>query len=56
MLAEDFGGASGAEGCESGCAELPKRPASDRPRVYRIRCMDDPEILERVLEGLLNLT
>lgn len=35
--------------------ELPLRRALDRRVVRRIRRMDDPEILERVLAGLINL-
>ena len=34
---------------------LPLRRASERQVVCRVRRMDDPEILERVLAGLLNL-
>ena len=36
-------------------ADLPRRPVSDSPPVRRLRRMDDPEVLERVLAGLLNL-
>jgi hypothetical protein len=34
---------------------LPIRQAADLAAVRKVRLMDDPEILERVLEGLLNL-
>jgi hypothetical protein len=34
---------------------LPTRPVGHRCSVPRIRRLDDPEILERVLEGLINL-
>jgi hypothetical protein len=36
--------------------DLPTRSAPQRTVVYRIRRMDDPEILERVLAGLLSLS
>jgi hypothetical protein len=35
--------------------DLPLRAVNTRPSGQRLRCMDDPEILERVLEGLMNL-
>lgn len=35
--------------------DLPLRRASERRVVCPVRRMDDPEILERVLSGLLNL-
>lgn len=35
--------------------DLPIRPVGHRCSTPRIRPMDDPEILERVLEGLINL-
>lgn len=35
--------------------KLASRPASNMPLRRRIRPMDDPEILERVLAGLLDL-
>ena len=47
--------ASAAEQPEPAPGDLPMRQASRCLPVQRIRCMDDPEILERVLEGLLNL-
>jgi hypothetical protein len=47
--------AASAEWCESAVGDLPLRPVSHRCSV-RIRRMDDPEILARVLEGLINLT
>jgi hypothetical protein len=34
---------------------LPTRPIPDRHVVRKIRRLDDPEILQRVLAGLLNL-
>jgi hypothetical protein len=36
-------------------SELPSRQASNVPLSRRIRRMDDPEVLERVLAGLLDL-
>jgi hypothetical protein len=55
------GAAQQAEGADTGecrpaCDDLPRRLVTGRVGVQRIRCLDDPEILERVLEGLLNLT
>ncbi len=41
---------------ESAIADLPLRPVGHCLSMPRIQCMDDPEILERVLEGLINLT
>jgi hypothetical protein len=35
--------------------ELPTRPTRDRQLVRKIRRLEDPEILQRVLAGLLNL-
>jgi hypothetical protein len=35
--------------------DLPARPVSNRQLVRKIRSMDDPEVLQRVLAGLLNL-
>jgi hypothetical protein len=43
-------------GPQSAPGYLPLRPVNNRPSGRRIRCMDDPEILERVLEGLVNLS
>lgn len=40
---------------ETGDGDLPLRRASEPWVVCRVRRMDDPEILERVLAGLLNL-
>jgi hypothetical protein len=40
---------------EAALGGLPLRPVSNRLVGRRIRCMDDPEILERVLEGLVKL-
>ncbi len=57
VAAEDRPGAevtAPADGrAESG--ELPSRPAPDLPLRRKIRRMDDPEVLERVLAGLLEL-
>jgi hypothetical protein len=40
----------------SACDEaLPQRPVPERLLVPIVRRMDDPEILERVLSGLLDL-
>jgi hypothetical protein len=39
----------------AGAQGLPPRPIPDRQLVRKIRSMDDPEILQRVLAGLLNL-
>jgi hypothetical protein len=36
--------------------DLPPRPVSHRCSVPWIRRMDDPEILQRVLEGLIKMT
>lgn len=54
MNAENASGAGATEGCPAP-GDLPMRSASHRLPVRRIRCMDDPEILERVLEGLVKL-
>jgi len=35
--------------------DLPTRPMPERQLVRKIRHLDDPEILQRVLAGLLNL-
>jgi hypothetical protein len=43
----------GDEGAEPG--ELPSRRAANLPLRRRVRRMDDPEVLERVLAGLLDL-
>jgi hypothetical protein len=40
---------------ELGPRDLPLRQVSYRQPARRIRCMDDPEILRRVLEGLVGL-
>jgi hypothetical protein len=40
---------------ETDDGDLPLRRASESRVVCRVRRMDDPEILERVLSGLLNL-
>jgi len=40
---------------ESAPRDLPLRPVGHRRSVRQIRHLDDPEILERVLEGLINL-
>lgn len=44
-----------AEWPESALRALPVRPVGHRCFLPRIRPLDDPEILERVLEGLINL-
>jgi hypothetical protein len=48
--------AAGSEWPECAPGDLPLRPVSPRCSEPRIRRMDDPEILERVLEGLIRLT
>ncbi|MGH3300770.1 MAG: hypothetical protein ACRDOK_03625 [Streptosporangiaceae bacterium] len=55
MTAETADGTGAAEGPEPATGDLPMRPVNLRLAVQRIRCMDDPEILERVLEGLVKL-
>lgn len=40
---------------EVAVTSLPQRSMPDPTLVRRVRRMDDPEILERVLAGLLNL-
>lgn len=45
----------GAERADACAEHLPSRPAPDRQLVRTIRRLDDPEILQRVLAGLLNL-
>lgn len=41
---------------EGACADgLPTRPTPDPQLVRKIRRLDDPEILQRVLAGLLSL-
>jgi hypothetical protein len=54
VTAENTDGAA-EESQPSPCC-LPPRRLSKRHRMKPIRCMDDPEILERVLQGLVNLT
>jgi hypothetical protein len=39
----------------TGPADLPTRAGSSRRSPHKIRRMDDPEILQRVLAGLLTL-
>jgi hypothetical protein len=39
----------------AGAQDLPSRPVPDRQLGRKIWSMDDPEILQRVLAGLLNL-
>jgi hypothetical protein len=39
----------------AGAEDLPARPVPDHQFVRKIRRLDDPEILQRVLAGLLNL-
>jgi hypothetical protein len=48
--------AATAEWPEFALRDLPLRPVGHRCSVPQIRRMADPEILERVLEGLINLT
>ncbi len=55
MTAENADGVAAAEVCEPAVDQLPTRPVNSCVPMQRIRCMDDPEILQRVLEGLLNL-
>ncbi|HXZ64151.1 MAG TPA: hypothetical protein VEH05_05415 [Streptosporangiaceae bacterium] len=55
MTAENADGGAAAEVCEPAVDELPTRPVNNCVAMQRIRCMDDPEILQRVLDGLLNL-
>jgi hypothetical protein len=40
---------------DASCPELPVRLARDRQVLRKIRRLDDPEVLRRVLAGLLNL-
>jgi hypothetical protein len=52
----DAGGALASDatnGAES--LELPTRPVRDHQILRKVRRLDDPEILQRVLAGLLNL-
>lgn len=56
LTAENADGAGADEDRESAASNLPLRPVGYRLRRQRVRCMDDPEILQRVLEGLVNLT
>jgi hypothetical protein len=56
VSAESANRAASAEWPESALRALPLRPVGHRCFVPRIRILDDPEILERVLEGLINLT
>jgi hypothetical protein len=55
VSAESAARAASAEWPESARRDLPLRPVGHRCLVPRIRILDDPEILERVLEGLINL-
>jgi hypothetical protein len=54
VTAEIADGAGDADATEPAGGDLPTRPARCLP-LQRIRRMDDPEILERVLEGLVRL-
>jgi len=51
--------AGDAMGCDTtndaGSEELPTRPTPGHQLARKIRRLDDPEILQRVLAGLLNL-
>lgn len=49
-------GAVTAQQHEPALGGLPSRRGGRSVPRRRIQCMDDPEILARVLEGLLNLT
>jgi hypothetical protein len=52
----DAGGAIVNDSTNGGCAQdLPMRPNSGRQLERKIRPLDDPEILQRVLAGLLRL-
>lgn len=54
--AADLSGIGVSDGHEgAGTEELPTRPAPVRQLARKIRRLDDPEILQRVLAGLLNL-
>lgn len=54
---DEPGTVGGTSACEDQQADpkLPVRSATVPQPVRRIRCLDDPEILERVLAGLLGL-
>jgi hypothetical protein len=56
VTADKADGEPAASGPGRTPGDLPLRPVSDHQPRQRIRRMDDPEILERVLEGLVNLT
>lgn len=49
-------GSAGAAMMEPEFADLPTRTVRHHLPLQRLRFMDDPEILERVLQGLINLT
>jgi hypothetical protein len=51
----DRAAGTGASEDQPADPELPMRLATAPEQVRKIRCMDDPEILERVLAGLLDL-
>jgi hypothetical protein len=55
-LAVQHSGGDETSECGPACDDLPRRPVTDRVDLHRIRWLNDPEILERVLEGLLNLS
>jgi hypothetical protein len=48
-------GPSASEDQQADDRELPMRLGTVPQQARKIRCMDDPEILERVLAGLLDL-
>jgi hypothetical protein len=53
--AESADHAASAGWPEFALRDLPLRPVGHRYSVRQIRRLDDPEILQRVLEGLINL-
>jgi hypothetical protein len=55
VTAEDADSA-GAAMMEPELVDLPTRTVRHHLPLQRLRFMDDPEILERVLQGLINLT
>jgi hypothetical protein len=53
--AGDLSGIEVSDDCEGAANELPTRPVPGGQLARKIRRLDDPEILQRVLAGLLNL-
>jgi hypothetical protein len=49
------GAAGGDTAAQEGEGKLPARTASERSPMRRMQRMDDPEVLEQVLTGLLSL-